>query len=267
MERERVEKEVKKKALQHVCSSAMLAPIMAKYPRSKDIVNAWCQMGIEECGWGSDEARRRTAEFCRRFPSDDYPQWLHARVLQAAGEIALAEKVLVRGWRRNGNPQTQLWLYRDYARIAEHRRDWVEAGTRWSEVTRLFGASADGPLGEARCLLQAEARANARSKSKDALAIEPTNEHALRQYAKLAAEDGDWAQASTIWRTFRLHFDTRPEGYLRGAEANFRLGRAEEAWRLLDAVATLFPRDLKAQAERAQIIEFAGGTAVHPANT
>jgi tetratricopeptide (TPR) repeat protein len=267
MARERTEVDVQRLAASKSCSTQLLQPILAKYPNSRKIVNTWCQMAIEEEGWASDEAKSRTLEFCRRFPRYDYPRWLHSRVLQAAGEIDRAEAVLLEARRNDGDPETQFWLYRDYARIAERRGAWKEARDRWIIVQIKFPERAEGFLGEARALIQLGDHAGSRLRLAQALAAEPRSENALLQSAEVAAQDEDWDYAVSLWKTFRLSFETNPKGYLRGAEASYRAGDIKGAIALLDLAEHLFRSNDATMSERSRLNKLIIGKVEEPDGT
>ena len=247
-----VEAELQRRASAKSCSSATVSPLLKRFPRSKVIYSTWCQMGIEEQGLSSEEARARTEGFWQRFPRYTYAAWLFAKVLRSRNESELACKVLERAQKLPGKPETRIWLLRDYALLAEPGSN--DAIQRWQALQQAFPAQADGFIGEAKALMKLEREAEARTKLAWALKADPANEEALRLSAEAAVTISDWSAAEAIWRSFRNHFDMKSAGYIGGAEASCHLGKFDEAKRLLESVANLFPRDATAMAERARLL-------------
>jgi tetratricopeptide (TPR) repeat protein len=173
------------------------------------------------------------------------------RMLDAANVLLAAQKILP------GEPR----LYVEYARIAEHEGNLIEALRRWRQVQEQFASSWLGFWGEASTLRSMQRVAEA-----DALISEVTsrfldNTDALHDLARTAEHQCDWSAAERLWRRF-IELDDNPWWVHAGlANALHRLGRNEEAAAILNTARHRFPNETELAIVLAKIEEAVGNFA------
>lgn len=134
-------------------------------------------------------------------------------------------------------------LFVDYARLAERREDWQEAGLRWAEVRRQFPDRAAGYVGGAAVLSILGLHVEADTMIEAAADIAPDEPAIVYARADLAIRRRDWTVAEALSAEMRTRFPSDPVGYLNEAMALRNLGRLDEADQLLQATAARFPDD------------------------
>lgn len=141
----------------------------------------------------------------------------------------------------------------EMAWTAQGRSDWNEAACRWQEVRNRF------PEQEAGYLMGAGAlRASGRLDEAEevlAAAIErfPAQPRALTEYAAIASQKADNAEAVRRWEQVRAAFPDLPDGYALGAAALSALRREDDAEDLLSAAVERFPAAAQFRVEHAWI--------------
>jgi tetratricopeptide (TPR) repeat protein len=234
-------------------SSALLRPYVERCPPSRLVQSSWCQVAIDEHGAASEEAERRILNFHEMFPSNDHACKLHARIYSERGEFAKAELVLREGLKRRGHGPSRLWLYSDYAGLAERQNNWDEAVFRWQSAQAVFGDRPEAFLGEARIRRRQKSLGAALECALKAFEIAQQSEPVLRLCGELFEETADWPNAIIVWTRFKEAFDTKPDGYVRSAAGLRRIGDISGAANIMESAVVIFPSDPGIIAENAQI--------------
>jgi tetratricopeptide (TPR) repeat protein len=116
-----------------------------------------------------------------------------------------------------------------YAHVAERRGDLAAACARWARVRATDPYFYLGYEKGARCLFEAGRHAEADAVLNEAIERFPNQSWAPREFARLAHDRKDWAEAALRWQTLRERFPDDESGYLCGAEALDAAGRHDEA--------------------------------------
>ncbi len=198
------------------------------------------------------EALRRFEGVSERFPDDWWSYARRAIALRHLGRLDEAERILEQGQQRFPHQRA---LFIDHAAIAEQREDWPEALERfegvagrfpdewWSYARRAVALRHLGRLDEAERILE---QGQQRFPHQRALFID---------HAAIAEQREDWPEALKRFEGVQQRF---PDGWwtrLRIGVALQRLGRLDEAERILDEARQLFPEERALQMEHAAIAE------------
>ena len=203
---------------------------------------------------GPAAVETRVRDYLALFRNDAWGTITLGQILADSGRFSEAEAVLRKARSMWRPVESQFGLYREYAALAERQQNWDEAVVRWGMVTKRFPSRPESFFAEARALHKVGNSSAAREQAAKSLALLPNYEPSLRLLADIAEFDADWPRAVARWEAYRKHFDTQPEGYLRGANALAQSGKSRQAVQLLDSVVVIFPSNEKAQSERARIL-------------
>lgn len=131
-----------------------------------------------------------------------------AAVLCKSGEFDKADETLSAILYRIGN---ELSVWAEYARVAEHRKDWTEAAARWGSVRKRFPLN---PLGYLRCLeplRQLGAIEQMHTILQEGIERAPDVPELRFEYAMLAHRAAQWDEAATRWSEFCEVFPGRED--------------------------------------------------------
>jgi tetratricopeptide (TPR) repeat protein len=149
-----------------------------------------------------------------------------ANALKELGRYDEADQHLSAVMYKAGN-DLSVWL--EYARIAEHKRDWEDAVCRWEGVRKRFPMLPMVYVSGLRPLLELGRHSDVETVLLSGIERVPDDPSALIELAWIAHRRGDWPEAENRWATVRERFPKRREGYERGSEVLSALGRTAEA--------------------------------------
>ncbi len=146
-----------------------------------------------------------------------------------------------------------LGAFVEYAVVAQARPDWDAAATRWRTVCERFPTHVAGYRGAAAAF-----RSAGRERDAEAMLLDATrrfvDEPALAvEWAMLAHNRRDWADADERWARVRSRFPEQGEGYMFGALSLRELRRFDAADALLSERLRRVPEDQAAMAEYAWV--------------
>lgn len=118
------------------------------------------------------------------------------------------------------------------ARIAHARGDLDEAITRWAFVRQRYPTMLYGHIDSARTLIAAGRADEAEAVLLDAIDRFKDETLPSVEYARLAHNRHDWAEADRRWSALRARFPDQPEGYDFGSQALAGIDRHDEAEQL-----------------------------------
>ena len=209
-----------------------------------------------------EEAERRwpDAERCWRayLGLDPTHWWAHsglALALREQGRMADAEAQLTQAQDRFPN---EAGVFIDHARLAEFRRDWAAAVTRWRTVTERFPGAWEGLAGEARALREQGRPNDARGLLVRTRERFPRATGLLHDLVRLEEMERNWPAAERCWRD-HLALDPTPwwahAGLANALREQRRIADAEQV--LLDACVALpdQPEILIALARHAEAVK------------
>jgi len=129
----------------------------------------------------------------------------------------------------------------EHAWLANHRRDWAEAVTRWEAFRQRFPNQQGGYTAGSVAFRELGRFEEAEALLQSALERFPGEQAPIVEHAWLAVARRDWPEAIQRWGRVRKDFPEHVEGYLRGASALTEMRRYEEAEALLSKGMRRFP--------------------------
>ena len=223
----------------HEETLVLMEEIKARFPAESAVFVQSARFAEMRNDW--EEALRCWDIVRRRFPTEwiGFGGGMHA--FRQAGRAEEGEQLLLVAAARFPDLASPR---HDLARLAENRRDWLEAERRWRE----FLAIDPGPWW-AHAGLSNALREQGRREEADAMLAEletryPHEAGVLGERARLAALAGEWAEAAEIWQKVRGRFAAEISGYVQGSHALEQLGQDEAADALLMEAAQRFPHNL-----------------------
>jgi tetratricopeptide (TPR) repeat protein len=129
-----------------------------------------------------------------------------------------------------------------YAIVAQVRRDWSAAITRWNVLLERFPAHGTAHQGRILAMREAKFFDEADAAVVAAEATVPPSTGLLAEKARLAAARGDWSKAMQTWEQASKHAPDQPTPIAERVEILFRLKRFDEAETLLDQAIPRFPQ-------------------------
>lgn len=130
-----------------------------------------------------------------------------------------------------------------YCWLAQDRKDWPEAITRWEGYRRRFPDRAAGYSAESIALREQSRFDEAESLVREGLRRFPNDSELLANHALVAAARKDWEQALERWQTYADRYPDQPAGYSHAGVALRELGRFAESDAILREAMRRFPDD------------------------
>jgi tetratricopeptide (TPR) repeat protein len=183
---------------------------------------------MAEAGRDWPEAERWWREFAAIAPDIWWGPTQIANTLRLQERFADADVVLAEAAERF---PYELLVLISYARMADTRRDWPEAGLRWAMITARFPDVVDGVTGQGRALREQGQSDEARALLEGAAERFPTSIGPVHELARLAEVTRDWPAAERWWREAQILDAQSWPGYVRLATAlreQQRIAEAEE---------------------------------------
>jgi tetratricopeptide (TPR) repeat protein len=149
-----------------------------------------------------------------------------------------------------------------HAFVAQERRDWPAAVTRWQQTRVRFPSRAEGYVHGVEALSQEQRFDEAEDLVRQAIGLFPSDRSVIFSHADLATRCNDWAAALTRWTQARRMFPNDPSISPQIFTARMRLFESDpNAAAAIEAGLPLGPLDLSFAAGLPRISE--DGTAMH----
>ena len=231
-------------------SEGRLEHLAAEFPDSPGVLIEWTERAIGREEW--PEAIRRAAIMRDAHPGRRYGYLAGARALMRAGQFQEAEELTEQAMRLFSDAPEP---YVEHARIAQQQQLWPLARQRWKRVREKFPDEPSGHVALGIALVEMRAYDEADPILAKARELFSANEDAWRWFAAVAHRRGDWVEAANRWADLRSHFDHRPDGYLRGAEALLNAGHRSEAEKVIETGLFIFPKNKDMQRQHQAIFK------------
>jgi predicted Zn-dependent protease len=213
-----------------------LVGLLEQNPRHPRLLNHYLDIAVRREDW--PEALRR-AELCIESAPRSPRGWV-ARygALHHLGRDEEALAVLRQALHRlpRDTEVATVW-----ANEARGRGDWPEAVRRFATLRRLAPQRVDGYEAGAIALVEDGRAAEAEALISEGLERIGENWLLWQAAARLAGRLGKQEEAIGWWEAMRAKFPSESAGFLHGAEALARAGRAEEAADLIRRAHDFFP--------------------------
>jgi tetratricopeptide (TPR) repeat protein len=200
----------------------------------------------------TERAVEVAAQLRERFPEQPQGFLTGSFLLRRMGRAEEAEAALAAGLSHHG---ASVPFQSERARVAAQRSDWAEACDRAAALRECSPESAAGwqigQLGLRRTDRLDEADALLR----DAHEWFAGEEWLLGDFARVAQQRRDWAEAARRWTVYRDAFPDAAAGFVGGALAARQAGEMETAEGLLDRAAMLAPDDIGVHLQRSQLAQ------------
>jgi tetratricopeptide (TPR) repeat protein len=197
-------------------------------------------------------AREHLAIARQRMPDYTASSPVTVDILVELGDHAETETFVLEGLKRF--PRLPHFL-EGYALVAERRHELEEAARRWAAVRKRFPTRKGPFIHEADCLRELGRLKEADTVIGRAVRAFPNDVSVLNIYGRIGEALGDWEEAYRRWDTFR---DRHVIGLVGTARALHRLGRTEEAGKLLAEGRFRYPLERDVPAMQARIAEETG---------
>jgi tetratricopeptide (TPR) repeat protein len=132
--------------------------------------------------------------------------------------------------------------WHDLARIAERRRDWIQAELCWRRFLEIDDRPEWAHAGLANALNEQGRPEAAEAALGELIRCAPHNSGFAMEYARLAERRKDWAAALVRWQEFQTLFPDRVEGLIGEARVRREVGEIETAENRLEAATALLPQ-------------------------
>jgi tetratricopeptide (TPR) repeat protein len=174
---------------------AILESAALRFPEAAPVRHDLARLAEAGRDWVA--AERWWRSFAALRPAEGWviPPLAHAIRLQ--GRFAEAEALVAEALDRF---PSEAPVFVEYARIADMRRDWFEAGARWSTVAERFPDAWEGLTGKARALREQGHLEEAHALLQLAAERFPTATGPIDELARVAEASRDWAAAECRWR-------------------------------------------------------------------
>ena len=222
---------------------------LQKYPDHPQLMPLYGAVSHHKRDWA--EMARRFELLRQRFPDDVRGHLWRGVALRELGQFDESDSLLARAMAIEPQIPTHAM---EYARVAEQRRDYSEALSRWRLVRERFEylpgwvqyaafLSRNGRTDDAVTLLT-EARRRFDGKSEPAVEL-----------ARISQSAGHLEDAAQQWANVREQFPHEEAAYIEGARALVGLGRQEEAETILQTYAERSGAKSGGLAEWARIVQ------------
>jgi len=199
-----------------------------------------------------DTALERWKTVRERFPNAP-SGWIGvARVLKELRRFSEAESAIQTAITRFPSEHQ---AYLEYAWLPQRQNNWDESASRFAMLRAKFPDFETGYSAGSLPLRVLKRFAAADELLLDAMKRFPNFQQAAIDYAKVAEEQANHADAALRWQAFQAKFPDRPIGYVGAARALENLGRLAEAEQLLEAALARFPADQTALAGKARLAD------------
>jgi tetratricopeptide (TPR) repeat protein len=165
-----------------------------------------------------------------RFPDNPSGYAGAGAAFRESGQLEDAEELLGRAFLQF---PTSSEVATNYGWVANARRDWHEAVRRWELVRQRYPESPSGYVGGGAALRELGRLDEAEAVLRSGMERLPHNIDIAVTRAGIASSRGDWTEALRRWDEVRSRFPDSASAVVGGAAALGKLGRLDEADRLL----------------------------------
>jgi len=174
---------------------ALLAAAAQRFPDAAAVRHDLGRLAEADRNW--TEAERCWRDFAALSPTVWWGATQIAHMLRHQGRIDAADTLLAEARDRFPNVAA---VFFEHARLAETRRDWPEAGTRWIAITERFPQAWEALAGQARVCREQGQPDQARALLIAAAERFPATTGPLHELARLAESLRNWPAAERWWR-------------------------------------------------------------------
>jgi predicted Zn-dependent protease len=210
--------------------------LLGKYPRNAIILNQYVNNALERKD--TAEALRRSDMFLSRARRSGQAWMVRSNVLRRADREDEAQELLRTAVRRMPR---DIEVLLGAARDAERHHDWPEAARRFELARKYHPRRIEGYTGAAEAYANAGDFDAAEAVVAAGLKLVPHIWWSWHTAALVAEKRGDLDEAIGRWEAMRNAFPGEAPGFIRGAQALARAGRAEEAAALIREARDYFP--------------------------
>lgn len=226
-------------------AEALMLAGRKRSPRDSHYSCGYAEIATERNDYA--EAAKRWAAARKAFPGAWRGYAFGAASLSKLGKLDEAEAVLERGL---ALLPTNINCRIEYARMAELRKDWLEAHRRWELIGKEFNHVL-GVLGAARALQEMGRLDEAEACLAAGRQHHPTVHNIVMEQAHLAQLRGDEAAELRLWETVLQRFPLVQHGYYDAARRLTEMGKIAEADDVLRRAVERFPQEVRPGAEYA----------------
>jgi tetratricopeptide (TPR) repeat protein len=217
-------------------AETLLAEAQRRFPDVPDVAMRYS--AIARHRGDKAEAFRRSENTLTRFPNHAAAYVEGAIGLREAGRDGEAETLLLEARRRfpdNAGPVIEL------AFIAQDRSDWAAAVEGWEDVRRMAPYHPVGYVAASHALRATGRPDEAEALLGEATALLPNDLNAAVEFARIAHQRDDWAEAGQRWRHVTTRFPQAAEGPAGEADVFRHTGRPGEADAVIEAAMARLP--------------------------
>jgi len=185
-------------------------------------------------------AAARWAEVRHRLPDALEGYLGGGAALRELGRYTDADNVLREGMALLPD---QLFLFVDFAHVAERQGDRPSAAQRWADAKSRFPAAWLCHVGLAAALRHNQQAGEAETVISAAAALWPEQLEVLIEHARVAEARKDWLESARRWEAIRTRDPENWPAYVEGAMDLLHAGRDEEAGALLTHAVERFPNE------------------------
>jgi tetratricopeptide (TPR) repeat protein len=198
----------------------LLAQAFLRFPSSSEVATNYGWTAHARRDW--EEAVRRWELVRVRYPDSPSGYAGGGAALRELGRFDEAEAVLRAGLERLPSSAD---IAVTHAAIAGFRRNWPEAAKRWEDVRARFPTSTSAYLGGAAALRALGRNEEAESVLAEGVELCPGQAEVAVEYARLAHQHEDWAEAMRRWELVRERFPGNTAAQRGAEEARQRMQR------------------------------------------
>jgi tetratricopeptide (TPR) repeat protein len=205
-------------------ADAVLSEALALHPSEAGLSCDYARLA--QASGNQSEAKARWEDAGAKFPDHPAPLLGRAAILTQEGDLAGAERLLRAATRAHPD---HFAAQHDLARFLEQRGDWAEAEQIWRRRLDTPGAPWWVHASLAAALRQQDRPKDAEAALTAGISQHPAEATLYVEYAKLAAQQGDWPEAQRRWSLTRSRFPANADATRGLAMALRELGEAEAA--------------------------------------
>jgi tetratricopeptide (TPR) repeat protein len=198
----------------------LLAQAFLRFPSSSEVATNYGWTTHARRDW--EEAVRRWELVRVRYPDSPSGYAGGGAALRELGRFDEAEAVLRTGLELLPSSAD---IAVTHAAIAGYRRNWPEAAKRWEDVRARFPTSSSAYLGGAAALRALGRNEEAENVLAEGVELCPGQSEVAVEYARLAHQHEDWAEAMKRWELVRERFPGSTAAQKGAAEARQRMQR------------------------------------------
>ena len=219
-------------------AEAHIETAAALFPQDRQVLRLRADLAMQRSNWSV--AAQAWEAFRTAAPDDPAGFVLGAQALDRLDLGKEADSVLDLAFQRHPN---DIWIASNWARRPTDQRDWTEAARRW----RIFGVlHPDDPhwrLHLVTALTELGDTPAAEAALAELLQRFPDNPAGMARLADMAAQRGDWQEATRRWAAVAAAAPEQPDVIVRASRGMSALGHLAEADDLLSQARVSMPSD------------------------